>query len=302
MVQDHLACILADTGTGLSIVSDLFVSQYQIPTKPTKTRLIHGVTRHQLTINSSATIQVAIGKHNLGVVEASVADTANYNLILGYSELRRLKPTIRWDMGQLEFEAQGQEGNKEGTGKAWKLLPGAAGTGGINTKSAEPTRVMGLLPNSAKRTVTHELEEFTKETSLSPNSVKLIEASPSGEKPKHPPVHGNEFDSVECLIQAALEDGPIGFMLLGIPPSLLLAFGFVPTGADRGVEMEVEVDKKVSAEDIPELYQPLRDVVDEVEADKLPHHTEHDLHLKLMEGNGCHKAHCTSRGQRKWPN
>ncbi|SPC63882.1 related to retrotransposon nucleocapsid protein [Ustilago sp. UG-2017b] len=30
---------------------------------------------------------------------------------------------------------------------------------------------------------------------------------------------------------------------------------------------------------------PLRDVFDEVEADKLPHHTEHDLHLKLMEGS-----------------
>ncbi|SPC68033.1 uncharacterized protein UHOD_12219 [Ustilago sp. UG-2017b] len=77
--------------------------------------------------------------------------------------------------------------------------------------------------------------------------------------------------------------GPIGFMLLDIPPSSLLAFGFVPTGADKGIEMEVEVDRKVSAEDIPELYQHLRDVFDEVEADKLPHHTEHDLYLELME-------------------
>ncbi|KAJ1571867.1 hypothetical protein NDA12_006538 [Ustilago hordei] len=58
-----------------------------------------------------------------------------------------------------------------------------------------------------------------------------------------------------------LEDGPIGFMLLEEPPSSLLAFGFVPTGTDKGVEMEVEV-----------------------EADKLPHHTEHDLHLELIEG------------------
>ncbi|SAM68479.1 uncharacterized protein UBRO_20450 [Ustilago bromivora] len=118
MVQDHPARILADTSTGLSIVSDLFVSKYQIPTKPTKTRSIHGVTGHQLTINSSAMIQVTMGKHNLGVVEALVADTADYDLILGYSELRRLKPTICWDTGQLEFEAQGQEGNKEGTGAA----------------------------------------------------------------------------------------------------------------------------------------------------------------------------------------
>ncbi|KAJ1035140.1 hypothetical protein NDA18_000737 [Ustilago nuda] len=72
-------------------------------------------------------------------------------------------------------------------------------------------------------------------------------------------------------------------MLLDLPPLSLLSFGFVPTGADKGIEMEVEVDWKVSAEDIPKPYQHLRDVFDEVEADKLPHHTEHDLHLELME-------------------
>ncbi|KAJ1581069.1 hypothetical protein NDA15_003774 [Ustilago hordei] len=86
------------------------------------------------------------------------------------------------------------------------------------------------------------------------------------------------------ILQAALEDGPIGFMLLEEPPSSLPAFGFVPTGADKGVEMEVEIDKVVTAADIPKPYQHLRDVFDEVEADKLPHHTEHDLHLELIEG------------------
>ena len=94
MVQDHPAWILADTGAGLSIVSDSFISKYQIPTKPTKTRSIHGVTRHQLIINSAASIQVAIGEHSLGVVKVSVADTADYDLILGFTELRRFKPTI----------------------------------------------------------------------------------------------------------------------------------------------------------------------------------------------------------------
>ena len=94
MVQDHPAQILADTSAGLSIVSDSFISKHQIPTKPTKTRSIHGVTRHQLSINSSASIQVAIGEHHLGVVEVSVADTADYDLILGFTELQRLKPTI----------------------------------------------------------------------------------------------------------------------------------------------------------------------------------------------------------------
>ncbi|KAJ1597532.1 hypothetical protein NDA14_002946 [Ustilago hordei] len=78
---------------------------------------------------------------------------------------------------------------------------------------------------------------------------------------RRPTLHGNKFVSAECILRAALEDGPIGFMLLEEPPSSLLAFGFVPTGADKGVEMEVEV-----------------------EADKLPHHTEHDLHLELIEG------------------
>ncbi|SYW81095.1 uncharacterized protein UHO2_07003 [Ustilago hordei] len=101
---------------------------------------------------------------------------------------------------------------------------------------------------------------------------------------RRPTLHGNEFVSAEHILRAALEDGPIGFMLLEEPPSSLPAFGFVPTGADKGVEMEVEVDKVVTAADIPKPYQHLRDVFDEVEADKLPHHTEHDLHLELIEG------------------
>ncbi|KAJ1593399.1 hypothetical protein NDA12_005673 [Ustilago hordei] len=101
---------------------------------------------------------------------------------------------------------------------------------------------------------------------------------------RRPTLHGNEFVSAERILQAALEDGPIVFMLLEEPPSSLPAFGFVPTGADKGVEMEVEVDKVVTAADIPKPYQHLRDVFDEVEADKLPHHTKHDLHLKLIEG------------------
>ena len=67
-------------------------------------------------------------------------------------------------------------------------------------------------------------------------------------------LHGHKFVSAERLIQAALEDGPIGFMLLDTLPSSLLAFGFVPTGADRGVEMEVEVDKPVTIKDIPKPY------------------------------------------------
>ncbi|SYW84477.1 uncharacterized protein UHO2_04416 [Ustilago hordei] len=101
---------------------------------------------------------------------------------------------------------------------------------------------------------------------------------------RRPTLHGNEFVSAERILREALEDGPIGFMLLEEPPSSLPAFGFVPTGADKGVEMEVEVDKVVTAADIPKPYQHLRDVFDEVEADKLPHHTEHDLHLELIEG------------------
>ncbi|SYW74704.1 uncharacterized protein UHO2_01570 [Ustilago hordei] len=98
-------------------------------------------------------------------------------------------------------------------------------------------------------------------------------------------MHGNEFVSAKRLLQAALEDGPIGFMLLEVPPSSLLAFGFVPTSADKGVEMEVEIENKVTATDIPKPYQHLCDVFDEVEADRLPQHTEHDLHLELIEGS-----------------
>ncbi|KAJ1043952.1 hypothetical protein NDA10_005052 [Ustilago hordei] len=170
---------------------------------------------------------VSIGTHNLGVVEASVADTADYDLILGFTKLRRLKPTIQWDTGQLEFKTQEQD-------RPPRRPPEAARAGDLTMR--------------------------------------------------RPTLHGNEFVSAERILRAALEDGPIGFMLLEEPPSSLLAFGFVPTGADKGVEMEVEVDKVVMAADIPKPYQHLRDVFDEVEADKLPHHTEHDLHLKLIEG------------------
>ncbi|KAJ1587847.1 hypothetical protein NDA12_001288 [Ustilago hordei] len=192
MVQDHPARILADTGAGFS-----------------------------------ASMQVSIGTHNLGVVEASVADTADYDLILGFTELRRLKPTIQWDTGQLEFKTQEQD-------RPPRRPPEAARAGDLTMR--------------------------------------------------RPTLHGNEFVSAERILRAALEDGPIGFMLLEEPPSSLPAFGFVPTGADKGVEMEVEVDKVVTAADIPKPYQHLRDVFDEVEADKLPHHTEHDLHLELIEG------------------
>ncbi|KAJ1038769.1 hypothetical protein NDA10_001054 [Ustilago hordei] len=143
------------------------------------------------------------------------------------SGLQRLKPTIQWDMGQLEFKTQEQD-------QPPRRPPEAARAGDLTMR--------------------------------------------------RPTLHGNKFVSTERILQAALEDGPIGFMLLEEPPSSLLAFGFVPTGTDKGVEMEVEVDKVVTAADIPKPYQHLRDVFDEVEADKLPHHTEHDLHLELIEG------------------
>ncbi|KAJ1578673.1 hypothetical protein NDA12_004333 [Ustilago hordei] len=124
---------------------------------------------------------VSIGTHNLGVVEASVADTADYDLILGFTELRRLKPTIQWDMGQLEFKTQEQD-------RPPRRPPEAARAGDLTMR--------------------------------------------------RPTLHGNEFVSAERILRAALEDGPIGFMLLEEPPSSLPAFGFVPTGADKGVEME----------------------------------------------------------------
>ncbi|KAJ1583702.1 hypothetical protein NDA15_006039 [Ustilago hordei] len=201
MVQDHPAHILTNSSAGLSIVSDSFIRE----------------------------------------VKVLVANTADYNLILGFTELRRLKPTIQWDMGQLEFKAQVQE-------RPLRWPPEAAVTGGLHTNLAKSVIGSMLLPNSAKKAVTSELkQEPAIRDSLSPR----------------PTIHGNEFVLAASLIQAALEDRPIGVMLLDLPPLSLLAFGFVPTSTDKGIEMEVEVDRKV-------------------EADKLPHHTEHDLHLELM--------------------
>lgn len=98
-IEGHPARILADTGAGLSIVSSSFTLKHQIPLKPTKTRFIHGVTGHRLAVSNLASVQVAVGDHHLGWLAAAVADTADFDLILGFSELQRLKPTIRWDTG-----------------------------------------------------------------------------------------------------------------------------------------------------------------------------------------------------------
>ncbi|KAJ1581974.1 hypothetical protein NDA12_006559 [Ustilago hordei] len=147
---------------------------------------------------------VSIGTHNLGVVEASVADTADYDLILGFTELWRLKPTIQWDTGQLEFKTQEQD-------RPPRRPPEAARAGDLTMRG--------------------------------------------------PTLHG----------------------------------------ADKGVEMEVEVDKVVMAADIPKPYQHLQDVFDEVEADKLPHHTEHDLHVKLIEGGKPPQGPLYLKGPKEMP-
>ncbi|KAJ1571697.1 hypothetical protein NDA11_002284 [Ustilago hordei] len=143
--------------------------------------------------------------------------------------------------------------------------------------------------NLAKEAQAHHTMGYgpagVQDSGAGPTPKRPPEAAGAGDLTmRRPTLHGNEFVSAERILRAALEDGPIGFMLLEEPPSSLPAFGFVPTGTDKGIEMEVEVDKVVTAADIPKPYQHLRDVFDEVEADKLPHHTEHDLHLELIEG------------------
>ncbi|KAJ1597724.1 hypothetical protein NDA14_002239 [Ustilago hordei] len=126
-----------------------------------------------------------------------------------------------------------------------------------------------------------EVEEINQQRMLlQQSSAQHPSAAPSQPNPGARPMPPAQ---VASLIQAALEDGPIEVILLDLPPLSLLAFGFVPTGDDKGIEMEVEIDKEVLVEEIPVPYQHLRDVFDEVEANKLPHHTEHDLHLELME-------------------
>ncbi|KAJ1037228.1 hypothetical protein NDA10_006024 [Ustilago hordei] len=85
---------------------------------------------------------------------------------------------------------------------------------------------------------------------------------------------GHDDDDDEGNVSGILADTGAGLSIV--------SDSFIST--DKGVEMEVEVDKVVMAADIPKPYQHLRDVFDEVEADKLPHHTEHDLHLELIEG------------------
>ncbi|KAJ1044905.1 hypothetical protein NDA10_004575 [Ustilago hordei] len=97
------------------------------------------------------------------------------------------------------------------------------------------------------------------------NPKETPEAARAGDLTmRRPTLHGNEFVSAERILRAALEDGPIG-----------LRQRSRDGGGGRQGGDSCRHTKP---------YQHLRDVFDEVEADKLPHHTEHDLHLELIEG------------------
>ncbi|SNX84754.1 related to pol protein [Melanopsichium pennsylvanicum] len=113
-------------------------------------------------------------------------------------------------------------------------------------------------------------------------SPKSAETGRSAESRASLVVHGYEFVDANELVQAALRDGPIGVMLISAPPTSLPSFGFVPTGGDKGIEMETTLEEPPTAVEIPAPYYPLKDVFDEVEADKLPPHTKHDLHIELL--------------------
>ncbi|UTT94606.1 hypothetical protein NDA17_004301 [Ustilago hordei] len=96
-----------DGHTGSTEMGDpkaMDLSSYQQSMDPDHEEEEHNDDNDEGNVNG-----VSIGTHNLGVVKASVADTADYDLILGFTELWRLKPTIQWDMGQLEFKTQEQD-------------------------------------------------------------------------------------------------------------------------------------------------------------------------------------------------
>ncbi|SNX88162.1 related to Gag-pol polyprotein [Melanopsichium pennsylvanicum] len=113
-------------------------------------------------------------------------------------------------------------------------------------------------------------------------SPKSAETGRSAESRANLVVHGYEFVDANELVQAALRDGPIGVMLISAPPTSLPSFGFVPTGGNKGIEMETTLEEPPTAVEIPAPYYPLKDVFDEVKADKLPPHTKHDLHIELL--------------------
>ncbi|SNX86123.1 related to retrotransposon nucleocapsid protein [Melanopsichium pennsylvanicum] len=255
-VEGHGARILADTGAGLSILSQAFVSDHKITTKPTKTRSIHGVTGHKMYIDHTAVVQVSIDHYSLGQVEVAVAEAADYDLIIGYDQLRKLRPSINWEEGRVEF---GMTTNAE----PCEFTP--------QTGAPHKTRL-----NNAFYRISNETRQDGSvqriSTKTRQNRVPVLDFK----------LHGHEFVSAKQLLRAAVEDGPIGFMLLDVPATSLPAFGFVPTGADKGVDMEVEKDKP--PEQVPEPYQDLAEVFNKVEADKLPHRTKHDLKIELESG------------------
>lgn len=256
-VNRHPAIILANTGAALSIVSTPFVRKHSIQTKPTKNRTVHGVTGHSLTISRDADVDVAIGGQQLGKLKVAVADASDYDLILGYDELRRLQPTVHWDTGQLEF------------GRDDAVQPSAT-TQGITPESGDRCKIDGR---------TNEFRSNTPPQGVPPKPGE--DRRPDGSQVILV-VHGHKFVDAKELIRAALQDGPIGIMLVSAPPASFPAFGFVPTGGDKGIEMEMTQGEPPMAVNIPAPYQHLKEVFDEVKADRLPPHTAHDLYIELL--------------------
>lgn len=141
-INGHKAHILADTGAGLSILSSTFVSRHNISTKATKPRSVHGVTGHTLYIGSDAAITVDVGGCTLGVLQVPVAATADYDLIIGFDELKKLKPTIDWDTGQVSFQPNVETANSSLQTVVYSILPNAGissryNTASLNSMSAE---------------------------------------------------------------------------------------------------------------------------------------------------------------------
>jgi transposase InsO family protein len=101
--------------------------------------------------------------------------------------------------------------------------------------------------------------------------------------------HGHEMVSAAALLEASRIDGPIGITWWEQDLTTLVSYGFVPTGEDAEIDFEFLEAKDVSNEQptvvtIPAEYNDFLDVFSEIEADKLPPHSDHDLAIELEPG------------------
>ena len=200
-----------------------------------------------MPMDSQARVRLSIDGCDIGFLTLWISSEDDFDVILSFDDLCILQPQIDWVRRRLLFRT-------------------------------DPTFSPKPKPGDHTPNVHDDSSPSTPDNQLviSPRLSSLGSFQP----------HNHEFVSAPELLRAARTDAPIGVMLISAEPSSLPLFGFVPTGADAGVEGDEEpVDASGDLGTLPQCYAEYADVFCEVEADKLPPHTGHDLEIEIEPGS-----------------